>query len=217
MKKILLKHWKYLSVAILIIILVFISLNYKEKEETFDIKETIITSDIVSDKVYVQISGEVNNPGVYEVNSNDRIIDVIELSNGLTNNADTSLLNLSKKVFDEMYIRIYSKKEVSNAKKNIENSEPKIIEVIKEIEKEGVCIDTNDACINEEINIDGNLININTASKEELKSLDGVGDSKAEKIVEYRTENKFKSIEDIMNVDGIGEAMFEKIKKYITI
>ena len=90
MKKILLKHWKYLSVAILIIILVFISLNYKEKEETFDIKETIITSDIVSDKVYVQISGEVNNPGVYEVNSNDRIIDVIELSNGLTNNADTS-------------------------------------------------------------------------------------------------------------------------------
>ena len=217
MKKILLKHWKYLSVAILIIILVFISLNYKEKEETFDIKETIITSDIVSDKVYVQISGEVNNPGVYEVNSNDRIIDVIELSNGLTNNADTSLLNLSKKVFDEMYIRIYSKKEVSNAKKNIENSEPKIIEVIKEIEKECVCIDTNDACINEEINIDGNLININTASKEELKSLDGVGDSKAEKIVEYRTENKFKSVEDIMNVDGIGEAMFEKIKKYITI
>lgn len=217
MKKILLKHWKYLSVAILIIILVFISLNYKEKEETFDIKETIVTSDIVSDKVYVQISGEVNNPGVYEVNSNDRIIDVIELSNGLTNNADTSLLNLSKKVFDEMYIRIYSKKEVSNAKKNIENSEPKIIEVIKEIEKECVCIDTNDACINEEKNIDGNLININTASKEELKSLDGVGDSKAEKIVEYRTENKFKSIEDIMNVDGIGEAMFEKIKKYITI
>lgn len=217
MKKILLKHWKYLSVAILIIVLVFISLNYKEKEETFDIKETIITSDIVSDKVYVQISGEVNNPGVYEVNSNDRIIDVIELSNGLTNNADTSLLNLSKKVFDEMYIRIYSKKEVSNAKKNIENSEPKIIEVIKEIEKECVCIDTNDACINEGINIDGNLININTASKEELKSLDGVGDSKAEKIVEYRTENKFKSIEDIMNVDGIGEAMFEKIKKYITI
>ena len=73
MKKILLKHWKYLSVAILIIVLVFISLNYKEKEETFDIKETIITSDIVSDKVYVQISGEVNNPGVYEVNSNDEI------------------------------------------------------------------------------------------------------------------------------------------------
>ena len=98
MKKILLKHWKYLSVAILIIILVFISLNYKEKEETFDIKETIITSDIVSDKVYVQISGEVNNPGVYEVNSNDRIIDVIELSNGLTNNADIEKINLAYQI-----------------------------------------------------------------------------------------------------------------------
>ena len=58
----------------------FISLNYKEKEETFDIKETIITSDIVSDKVYVQISGEVNNPGVYEVNSNDRIIKISQAS-----------------------------------------------------------------------------------------------------------------------------------------
>lgn len=60
-------------------------------------------------------------------------------------------------------------------------------------------------------------ININTASKKELMSLDGIGDKKAEAIIEYRTNNKFKSIEDIKNVKGVGDKLFEKIKTEISV
>ena len=137
---------------------------------------------------------------------------------------------LSKKVTDEMYIKIYSKKEVEDARNRVLNKEPTVIEVIKEIEKECVCPDVNnDACINNsdnntfDLNVSNEnsnenvLVNINTASKSELMTIKGIGDKKAEKIIEYRTSNKFLKIEDIMNVSGIGEAMFEKIKNYITV
>ena len=60
-------------------------------------------------------------------------------------------------------------------------------------------------------------ININTASLEELMTLTGIGETKAEAIIKYREENKFKTIEDIMEVSGIGESTFEKIKNNITV
>ena len=60
------------------------------------------------------------------------------------------------------------------------------------------------------------LININTATKEELMTIPNIGESKADKIIEYRDKDKFEKIEDIQNVSGIGESIFEKIKTYIT-
>ena len=115
-----------------------------------------------------------------------------------------------------MVIIIYTKEEVK--KSNIVDT------VIKVVEKECVCPNIqNDGCLNEEItdNItnkenDG-LININTASKEELQTINGIGQSKAENIIKYREEfGKFKSIKDLLNVDGIGETLYEQIKVYIT-
>lgn len=70
---------------------------------------------------------------------------------------------------------------------------------------------------NSNISNDLSLININTASKEELMELSGIGEVIADRIIEYRNKNKFKSIEDIKNVSGIGDAMYEKIKDYITV
>ena len=64
---------------------------------------------------------------------------------------------------------------------------------------------------------DTGLININTASADELKSLSGIGDVTAEKIIEYRSSTAFKSKEDIMSVDGIGSKTYEKIKDDITV
>ena len=61
------------------------------------------------------------------------------------------------------------------------------------------------------------LVNINTATIDELQTIKGVGESKAKSIIEYRKENKFIKIEDIKNVSGIGDSLFEKIKDYITI
>ena len=164
--------------------------------------------------VYVDIKGAVNNPGVYEVDYDSRIIDVIKLAGDLTDEADTSILNLSKKVIDEMNIIIYTKEEMSAYKEKLIPAKT----IVKEVEKKIVCPDNdNDACINKDNTRLTDKININTASKEELESLPSIGSSKANSIIEYREKNKFESIEDIKNVTGIGDSLFEKIKDSIEV
>ena len=142
--------------------------------------------------------------------------DLINKAGGVTKNADTSLINLSKKLKDEMVVIIYSKEEVATLKeKTKENTE-------------NICPKENDACANTTLepitkeNIQEETVNtkisINTATIEELQNIKGIGKSKAEAIIKYRDENgKFKKIEDIKNVSGIGDAAFEKIKDQITI
>lgn len=166
------------------------------------------------DKVYVDIKGAINNPGVYEVDYGTRIIDVIKLAGDLNDQADTSLLNLSKKVKDEMYIIVYTRQEIQDFKeKSISNKS-----ILKEAEKNCVCPDDdNDACLNKSSESFEGKININTASKEELELLPGIGPSKADAIIEYRNNNVFQSIEDIKLVNGIGDSLYEKIKDNIEI
>ena len=232
------KKYKYLLtfiVIILISLLCIIRINkLKENNKSYSIikNDVIIEEDIntneekkeVINKIKIDIKGEVINPGVYELDNASRIIDAINIAGGLTDNANTSLINLAKKIEDSMVIIIYSNEEV-------ENSNVKQIEtVFKIIEKECNCpVIENDGCINTEISkeeteqdkesdsSDNNLVNINTASKEELMSITGIGESKADSIIEYRNNNKFNKIEDIMNVSGIGESLFEKIKAHITV
>lgn len=160
----------------------------------------------------VDIKGEILTPGIYTLKSNSRVIDVIEMSGGLTENADTSVINLSKKITDEMVIIIYSKSEVKDFEKTKETE--KIVQE-KCIKKDENAL-KNDACITDSVKTSGK-VSINTATKEELMSLTGIGDSKAEDIIKYREENSlFKTIEDIKNVSGIGDSLFAKIKENIT-
>ena len=160
----------------------------------------------------VDIKGEILTPGIYTLKSNSRVIDVIEMSGGLTENADTSVINLSKKITDEMVIIIYSKSEVKDFKKTKETE--KIVQE-KCIKKDENAL-KNDACITDSVKISGK-VSINSATKEELMTLTGIGDSKAEDIIKYREENgPFKAIEDIKNVSGIGDSLFAKIKENIT-
>ena len=171
-----------------------------------------------SSEIYfkVDIKGQVNNPGIYSLKEGSRVIDVIEASGGLTENANTTVINLSKKIEDEMVIIIYSNEEVNNFAKTKEVEKQVIENCIKKDENSL----QNDACINqsnEQSNTDNNLININTATQEELMTLSGIGESKAKDIITYRTENAFTSIEDIKNVPGIGESLFAKIKENITV
>lgn len=215
MKKFL-KYW-YLPLIVLVMIFVYVinnssnndnvyASNGVEAKEKKDEDKNVLVS-----KYYVDIKGEVKNPGIYEVSSDARINDVIKLSGGLTKNADVSIINLSKKVTDEMVIKIYSKKEVSDAKNSI-NKEPEVIEIIKEIEKECVCPVSSD--INTNNSKDGK-ININTATKEELMTIPRIGESKADIIIEYRNNKKFKNVDEIKNISGIGDKLFESIKEYI--
>ena len=169
---------------------------------------------------YVDIKGAVKTPGVYKLKENSRVIDVINEAGGLNDDADTSIINLSKKIFDEMFIVIYTKDEIKDYKTKTISTK----EINNQINKNIVVIDeNNDANIKnssklKEENNENKIININTASKDELLLITGIGESKALAIISYRKEKgDFKQIEDIKNVSGIGDALFEKIKNYITV
>lgn len=177
-------------------------ITLEENDETpEEIKEEIITIDI---------KGEVNNPGVYQLPVGSRVIDAIEISGGTTKKADTSNINLSKVLNDQNVIVVDNKYNT---------------QTIKYVEKECNCSTINDGCIsdNELIESDNQekqttKVSINSATKEELMNLSGIGESKAIEIINYRSENgSFKTIEEIKNISGIGDKLFEKIKDQITI
>lgn len=178
-------------------------------------KDEEVQSEIIEETfVTVDIKGAVKNPGVYTVKSTAIINDVVKMAGGLTKKANTSLINLAKTVTNEMVIIIYTDEEVK--KSNIVDT------VVEVIEKECVCPNIkNDGCINTEIdetisNKGDKLININTASLEELMSLPGVGEAKAKAIISYRDNKRFEKIEDILNVSGFGDNLYEQIKIHIT-
>lgn len=217
------KNIKTIAIFIffLIVILIFIIKIKLEKNKYQDIT---ITSDnnIVkkndsitgNDNCMIDIKGAVNNPGVYSTKCTDTVNDVIRLAGGLSENADTSVTNLAKHVFNEMVIIIYTTDEVKNS--NIVDT------VVKVVEQECVCPNIqNDGCINDKIDntiSNKNLqVNINTASIEEFQKIPGIGEAKAKAIIEYRNKNgNFKSIDEIQNIDGIGSKLYESIKEYLT-
>ncbi len=195
--------------------------NLLVEKDNKDVSSTEEKSDKEpNQKCYVDIKGAIKKPGVYFTNCNSNINDIIILAGGLNENANTSVINLAKKITDEMVIIIYTNDEVQNS--NVVDT------VIKYIDKECNCPNIkNDGCINNEIdkNItnksdkdDNDIVNINTASLTELQNLSGIGKSKAEAIIKYREQNgNFKNIEELLNVDGIGEKLYEEIKSNITV
>ena len=232
------KYWKYLAVFFsFVLVCVATFFNAKtDKVEVVKKEKNSSKSEITEKKeengddennlktVFVDVKGAVTTPGVYELEEGKRIVDAISLAGGLTNKADTINLNLSKKLKDEMYIIVYTKSEIYDYKKNNGSNDISCASV------ECICPDNNnDACIKNnsgnnqnktqnENKSTGNKISINTASKEDLMTLSGIGEAKADLIINYRNENGgFKSIEDIKSVKGIGDALYEKIKDNITL
>lgn len=173
-------------------------------------------------KMYVDIKGAVKKPGVYQVNEENIINDVINLAGGLLDKAYVENINLSKKVQDELVIYVYTKDEIkkNNLQENQTCSSNNYI--ITECTENKVSIITsnenNENNENNNSSVSSSLININIASIEELTTLPGIGESKAQNIINYREENGyFKTIDEIKNVNGIGEATFDQLKKYITV
>ena len=173
-------------------------------------------------KMYVDIKGAVKKPGVYQVNEENIINDVINFAGGLLDKAYVENINLSKKVQDELVIYVYTKDEIkkNNLQENQTCSSNNYI--ITECTENKVSIITsnenNENNENNNSSVSSNLININLASIEELTTLPGIGESKAQNIINYREENGyFKTIDEIKNVNGIGESTFDQLKKYITV
>lgn len=243
--KLLKKYYYFVFVLIFIIIISLFAFEAKADDEKANEKIEVVKTDESTKKeeeqklpkfYFVEIKGAVNNPGVYKMDESARVINVIEAAGGTSENANIDVINLSKKINDEMVIIIYTNDEIEALRKNSEeNSKYEIVE------KECVCPDSvNSACIepsdsgldnkngndlkntnDQKIENEGDKkekISINVASLEELMTINGIGESKAKAIIEYRDLNgAYQSIDDVKNVSGIGDALFEKIKEFITV
>lgn len=183
----------------------------------------------IEEAFYVDIKGEVNNPGVYKVNSQNIVNDIITLAGGFTKNAYKDNLNLSKKVINEMVIFVYNKNKISSSTASNQECQTNTADITSCLDKQASIIIVEENLINDnnisytDNQTDSNnetntIININKATSEELQTLNGIGETKALAIIEYRNTNgNFTTIEDILNVNGIGEAIYNKIKDYITV
>lgn len=156
-----------------------------------------------SSKIKVDIKGYVKKPGVYEVEEGTIINDLLKLAGGLKTNGTTENINLSKRLNNEDMIVVLSKTELKKQKAT----------TISSTSSTSQSKDTNSSLV-EPTN---KKVSINTATKEELMTLNGIGEAKAIAILEYRAKTPFQAIEDIKNISGIGESVYEKIKDYITI
>lgn len=177
--------------------------NYEFIYENLTIENTSVQNtvekeaELEENKIKVYVTGEVNSPGVIELEEGARIEDAISLAGGTTEKANLQDVNLAYCLEDgtKLYIPNINEKNVEYL--TSENGE-NIIE--------------NNSSSSE------TKVNINTGDIEELKKLPGVGDSLAQKIIDYRTQNgKFKSIEDLKNVSGIGDKKFESMKEFIVL
>jgi competence protein ComEA len=154
--------------------------------------------------IAVDVVGAVPRPGLYEFAKGARIQDAIDAAGGLLAVADTSGLNLAALLTDGQQLAI-PYKPGSEPEDGV--TLPNATSPTATPSSDGTRSDTN-----------VELVNINTASLEELVALPSIGPTTAQKIIDYRTKNgSFSAIEDIMNVSGIGPSTFEDIKDLITV
>ncbi|MFR5601505.1 MAG: helix-hairpin-helix domain-containing protein [Lachnospiraceae bacterium] len=149
---------------------------------------------------YVHVCGEVNQPGVYQLEAGSRIFQAIEAAGGFTGQAAEAYVNQAQEIADGMRIAIPS----------IEEAAGQTLAAI-----EGLGEHSGSAGTGSETSV---KVNINTADKEQLMTLRGIGEARAEDIIRYREEQGgFETIEEIMNISGIKDAAFQKIKDDITV
>ena len=199
------EKWESWSLAVkgaviagVLLLLVGVGGLLPKKEEAVEETEAVVTT-MLAEKteesttleavIFVDIKGAVKKPGVYQMKVGDRVKDALDAAGGLTAEADSQKVNLAQRVEDQMVIVVPKVGEEAEAIPAGATS--------KEVSKEG-------------------KVNINTATVEELKTLKGVGEKKAEAIIEYRKKNgSFKTKEDLMKVRGIGKKLFESFEERI--
>ena len=204
----------YIGICVIIIIVCIIIcyiIDNNNKNENYNYVQVIEESNIENEDnvlkkseekaiIYVHISGEVINPGVFSINEGARIKDVIDKAGGLTNNADIEKINLAYQISDGQKIHIPNINDDNDSKNYITDDDG-----------ENIIISDNNSETNKKINI-------NTATQTELETLTGIGPSIASKIIEYRKINgKFEKIEEIKNVSGIAEEKYNNIENYIVV
>lgn len=201
-------NWKILGMVLLIVaVLAFCGGNayqdwraqgegltlVKESEDTAaaDTSASEENAAAASGEVVVHVTGAVSTPGVYTLPSDARVDDAVRAA-GATAEADLSQLNLAQKLADGQKITVPAIGSVSGS--------------------EGTATTPADA------SSDGALVNINTASLEELETLPSIGEVRAQAIITYReTNGGFRTIEELQEVSGIGEKIFADVAPHITV
>lgn len=175
-----------------------------------DLETSLIESNLISQEIeegeaetgladgliYVDVKGEVQAPGMFEMQAGDRVQDAILKAGGFTEEADQMQVNLAGLLTDQMMI------VVPKHGQELAGSEQSLAM----------------AAVGSPSGEDANLININTAEANELTELPGIGPKKAEQIIAHREANgSFQKIENLTDVSGIGEKTFEQLKDKITV
>ena len=199
-------NWKVKGSVLFVCLIIGMGLFWMSRqgeeveEAATSLAETTILPQEVEDKttistvIYVDVKGEVHHPGVYQMKAENRVKDLIEAAGGFTPLADDQKLNLAQLLEDQMVIVVPKKGEEVNSELDQAPTSQK-----KEVGKEG-------------------KVNINTATVEELKTLKGIGEKKAEAIIEYRKKNgSFKNKEELMKVRGIGKKLYESFQERVIV
>ncbi|QGH34992.1 hypothetical protein GI584_13500 [Gracilibacillus salitolerans] len=189
------KNWYLVLVVAAILLWLLIDPSREEPNEVADQimeennSEMLEEEELVPTEYKIDIKGEIKNPGVYQVTENDRVEDVIHLAGGFSSNADNQMINLAERVYDEMVIYVPAKGENAEEKQQV--------------------IDTGN---------DDQQVKVNIASIEEMQTIPGIGEVKANAIIEYReTYGRFEKLEDLTKVSGIGDKTVEKLEEYVRI
>ncbi len=165
-------------------------------------------------EVYVHVCGQVTNPGVYRVPSGSRLFEVIEAAGGLLEDAADELLNQAAQVQDGQQVYVPSREEADRGMSDQRASN--LDAAGQSVSNPGVSGSSSDPGF--ALAADDGKINLNTASKEQLMTLSGIGEAKANSIIAYREgHGGFKKIEELMEVEGIKEGVFNKVKDQIKV
>lgn len=171
--------------------------------------KTDLETDLKTDLLTVHVCGAVQKQGVYRLPQGSRVCDAVDAAGGFAADADTSWLNLAAVIEDASQIRIPTREETLALRENpdLTGTDSPYLPV------SGQKLPAMDSVSGKDDRID-----LNTASREQLMALPGIGEAKAGQIINYREKNgRFETIEDIMKVPGIKNAGFEKLKDYITV
>lgn len=178
-------------------------------EDTLPREDTLSGEDMPL--VYIHVCGLVSTPGVYGLPAGSRVYEAIEAAGGFSEAAVPDYLNLAQVLEDGMKIQVPDHDQAEEWK-------------ARGLTQSGISMGGGTAGVQTSGRTGSGeggskaRVNLNTASREELMTLRGIGASRADDIIHYRQEfGGFKSIEDIMNVSGIKDAAFEKIKDSITV
>ena len=160
----------------------------KDSSTEKEVKEELVEQDLIT----VDVKGAVKSPGIYDLPVGSRVNDAVQKAGGLTEQADSKLLNLAQKVSDEALVYVPTKGEEAASQQTASGTASSTSKEKK--------------------------VNLNKASLEELKQVKGLGGKRAQDIIDHRESNgKFKSVDELKKVSGIGAKTIEKLKDYVTV